>query len=89
MFAQGVEAIYTDDDAAGASAVHGTKLRNSILLLEKGRGWDVFNAESTTVTNRQLTEAMGDVAGLPARCAFRRGDWSIWQVCDSVLVDRE
>ncbi|PLB47997.1 putative NAD dependent epimerase/dehydratase [Aspergillus steynii IBT 23096] len=68
MFAQSGEAVYIDDGAAVTSAVHVDEAAELYLLAaEKAETGEVFNAVSSTVTYRQLTEAMGEIMGLPVR----------------------
>ncbi|KAH8424579.1 uncharacterized protein LDX57_002326 [Aspergillus melleus] len=70
MFAGAGEVVYVGEGAAVTSAVHVDEAAELYLLAaEKAQAGEVFNGVSNTVTFRELTEAIGETAGLPVRSA--------------------
>ncbi|KAI9929529.1 hypothetical protein ASPWEDRAFT_111168 [Aspergillus wentii DTO 134E9] len=67
MFKNAGQAFYVDDGAVKTSAVHVDDAAQLYLLAaEQAKAGDVFNGvSSTTVTIRELSEAMGEILDLP------------------------
>ncbi len=80
LAAKAGESIYVDDGHLRTSDVHVDDAAALFLLAaSKAKAADVFNGTgSTTVTLRQMAEAIGDSLGVPARSVSREEAEAAW-----------
>jgi len=80
MAAKAGESVYVDDGSLRTSDVHVDDAAELFLLaMNKAKAGDVFNGTgSTTVTLRQMAEAIGGVLSIPVRSVSREEAEVLW-----------
>lgn len=85
------ESVYIGDGALRTSAVHvDDAVRLYLLAVERGRAGEIYNgAASTTVTLREITEAIGQVLRVPVRSISLEEAEARWGTFAVVFFNRE
>jgi len=91
MAAKAGESIYVDDGSIRTSDVHVDDAAELYLLVAKAaKPGEIFNGTgSTTVTLRELAEAIGEVLGLPVRSVSREEAEAKWGAFLTAFVQFE
>jgi nucleoside-diphosphate-sugar epimerase len=91
MAAAAGESLYIGDGALRTSAVHvDDAVRLYLLAAARGRAGEIYNgAASTTVTLREITEAIGQVLRIPVNSISLEGAESRWGAFAVMFFNRE